>query len=414
MASAAAPRNTPFHNYLYALLALGIGGFGLASQSIGVFVFGLGGVALNIWLVRTGRFRPLPRIVANSITILSLLLVARQVINSPSAPVLIIGQFLVVLQIVKLWEQRANRDYGQLLVLSLLMMVAASINTATLLFAIVLVAYLLLSLYCCLLFHLKVETDAARAAAALPVDDVDGVARDDQMLPRSMRRLTAVVTVVSLVMAVIVFLVFPRGSQGLITPVTGGYKAPLTGFSEEVNFDQVARITQNNDVVAYVKLFHMEQGSLQKVNGSQPLFLRGVTLDSYQSNGPRGQWVHGNRNGGALTVVSPEDPWMASAIPIGSPVPPAPEGSYVQQIELRPSGTRAIFSMAGVQRVTPSREIRLRVGNDGTIQAEDPVQTQFNYEVVSTGRVEGRWSDGGAGRPPQSTPRSPPTRDGRT
>jgi hypothetical protein len=32
---------------------------------------------------------------------------------------MIIGKFLVLLQLIKLWEQRANRDYAQLLVLSL-------------------------------------------------------------------------------------------------------------------------------------------------------------------------------------------------------------------------------------------------------------------------------------------------------
>ena len=61
-----------------------------------------------------------------------------------------------------MWEQRANRDYAQLLVLSLLLMVAAAISTGSLVFGLLFVGYLLTSLYCCLLFHLKVETDDAR------------------------------------------------------------------------------------------------------------------------------------------------------------------------------------------------------------------------------------------------------------
>ena len=86
--------------------------------------------------------------------------------DSLVAPILLIGHFLVLLQLVKLYEQRANRDYAQLIVLSLLLMVAAAINTASLLFGLMFIAYLFLSLYCCLLFHLKVETDTARAALA--------------------------------------------------------------------------------------------------------------------------------------------------------------------------------------------------------------------------------------------------------
>ena len=41
---------------------------------------------------------------------------------------------MLLLQLVKLYEQRANRDYAQLIVLSLLLMVAAAINTASLVF----------------------------------------------------------------------------------------------------------------------------------------------------------------------------------------------------------------------------------------------------------------------------------------
>jgi len=120
------------------------------------------GIGCNAWLVYRGKFRPIPRLLANLVTLGSTAYVADRVLLSGNTPVLVIGQFLVLLQIIKLWEQRANRDYAQLLVLSLLLMVAAAISTASLLFGLILVSYLFLSLYCCLLFHLKVETDAAK------------------------------------------------------------------------------------------------------------------------------------------------------------------------------------------------------------------------------------------------------------
>src|SRR3954470_4549132 len=158
-----------FKPALYVLVLFGITGFALASQSPIVWLIGCGGVLANAWLVHTGRFKPLPRTVANLITLLSMVFVGRQLVGAErTSAVLVIGQFLVALQLVKFWEQRANRDYGQLLVLSLLLMVAASINTSSLFFGLLLVAYLFLSLYCCLLFHLKVETDSAKSALSLP------------------------------------------------------------------------------------------------------------------------------------------------------------------------------------------------------------------------------------------------------
>ena len=53
-------------------------------------------------------------------------------------------------------------------------------------FAVLLIVYMFLSLYCCLLFHLKVETDAARKAIAVPeeaiLQAVEDAARDDGFL----------------------------------------------------------------------------------------------------------------------------------------------------------------------------------------------------------------------------------------
>ena len=124
-----------FRPTLYFLILLGMAGFALASQSPAAWVIGCGGVLLNAWLVKTGRFRPLPRVIANLVTVAAMAFVARQLYRSNGTnTVLVIGQFLVALQLVKLWEQRANRDFGQVLVLSVLLMVAASINTASLLF----------------------------------------------------------------------------------------------------------------------------------------------------------------------------------------------------------------------------------------------------------------------------------------
>src|SRR5215217_1435738 len=286
-----------FKPTLYFVVLLGITGFALAAEAPGIWVLGCGGVLLNAWLVRTGRFRPLPRLAANLLTIAAMLYVARELTGAGMTAVLVIGQFLVLLQLVKLWEQRANRDYGQLLVLSLLLMVAASINTASLAFGLLLVGYLFLSLYCCLLFHLKVETDAAKAAFALPEEKISpGRLRQDQrFLSRSMRRLTGIVSAAAIATAVIVFLFFPRGTgANMLAPMQFRAGQALTGFSDNVNLDQVARITQNNQEVAFVHVWKNEE----KWGGrGETLLLRGVTLRNYRPEEGKGSWSRGGGPG---------------------------------------------------------------------------------------------------------------------
>src|SRR5881227_2149548 len=248
-----------FRPALYTLLILGMSGFALAAQSPGMWVLSVGAILLNGWLLKTGRFRPLPRVVANLITLSALLYIVWDIRTSGAAPILVIGQFLVLLQLVKLYEQRANRDYAQLLVLSLLLIVAASINTASLLFGLILIIYLFLSLYCCLLFHLKVESDHAKAAIAVSEEKLNpaSLRHDQRYLARSMRRLTVFVSGTAIVMAIIVFLFFPRGTgANLLAPLQQRATQTLTRFSDNVSFQNIARITQNNEVVAHVRVWH--------------------------------------------------------------------------------------------------------------------------------------------------------------
>src|SRR5687768_6044047 len=329
-----------FKPALYVLLFLGVSGFALAADAPGMWLLAVAAIGLNAWIVKTGRFRPMPRLVANVVTIGAFFYVASQVQQFGPRSVLVIGQFLVLLQLIKIYEQRANRDYAQLIVLSLLLMVAAAINTASLLFGLMFIAYLFLSLYCCLLFHLKVESDQARSAIAIPEEKLNPATlrQDQRYLSRSMRRLTALVSAVAIVMAVVVFLLFPRGTgAGLLSPLQFRQSQTLTGFSEQVDFQRVARITQNEEVVAHVKLFKNDV----QVRGETSLLLRGVTLDTYTGPGSEG------------TVA-----WRWTRTQ-GDPIPDEIRGrtprSFVttlsaerwrQQVTLQPTGTPVIFAIA--------------------------------------------------------------------
>src|SRR5437588_8710057 len=92
-----------FKPALYILLILGMSGFALAMQSqstgAGLWVLGTAGILVNAWLVKTGKFTPMPRLMANLITLASLLYIAHQLFSSGTTPVLVIGQFLVFLQL---------------------------------------------------------------------------------------------------------------------------------------------------------------------------------------------------------------------------------------------------------------------------------------------------------------------------
>ncbi len=374
-----------FKPTLYVLVLMGFIGYAMAAESIGFFVFPVGLVLLNGWLMKTGRFAPLPRWLSNLATILCLLWAGSQVVGTRQTAILVIGQFLVFLQLVKLYEQRANRDFAQLLVLSLLLMVASSINTASLLFGIILITYLFLSLYCCLLFHLKVETEHARSAMALP-DSVRTeltLRQDQRNLTRSMRRLTGLVSSASVVMAVIVFLFFPRGmGQGILGPMQLAPGQALTGFNDQMSFQRIAAITQSTEQVAWVTL--KKDGEL--IEGTMPLLLRGTTFDIYNGNDEEAQWQWSRSR---ISSMSDMAEGIASGTSWRSPTYGAGLNVWEQSICLKPTGTPALFAMAGAYSVSSNSELAIRQSvSDEILQLAEPVNSQITYTVLSRGVLD--------------------------
>lgn len=375
-----------FRPTLYILLLLGFLGYSVAAQTPGTWVLATAATLINFWLIREGRFRPMPRLVANGVTLVfaAFLLIRVKQISGP--PILAIGEFLILLQLVKLYEQRGNRDLAQLLVLSLLLMVAAAISTASLLFGVLFIVYLFLSLYCCLLFHLKTETDHAKTVMGIDENKISPLTlkQDQRFLSRSMRRLTGFVSTVAILMAVMIFLFFPRGTgAGIIGNINFRPSESLTGFSDKVSFQDVARITQNESVVAKVSI--TKNG--QPFGGpGETIYLRGSAPNVYVSdpNRPdRWQWVRHSQKLPDLIQTTRGQRYELNTDPLGA-------DRYRQEIRLVPTGTDILFGLPGVTTIETSRDARLKYSpDDEVVQLSDPLTSEFSYTVYSTGQIAG-------------------------
>jgi len=371
-----------FKPALYILLMLGVTGFALAAEAPGMWLLVSGGIVINAWLVKTHRFVPMPRLLANAVTLAALAIVALEVRAGDTSPILTVGQYIILLHLIKLFEQRANRDYAQLLVLSLLLMVAAAISTASLLFGICFIIYMFLSLYCCLLFHLKVEADQAKDDFDQPDEKINPstLQQDQRYLSRSMRRLTGLMSMVAVAMAVVVFLFFPRGTgEGMFSPVQLRPSQTLTGFSDQVSFQKVAQITKSDDVAARVEVYYDDHRLLT----GEPLLLRGSVLDQYTGNDPTlGPWQW-------RRAASPGDGEQAYAGTM-FPIPGATSSPhlYTQVITLQPTGTNKLFAIAGVINIKPERNVSIHYSTrDGVLETAEPLAQQLQYTVTSSGEL---------------------------
>lgn len=378
-----------FRPTLFILLALGFTGFALATGAVEIWVVATAFLLFNAWLIRVKRYQPLPRWLAGLITTLLFLYTLVQLWDEPqSRAVFVLGQFLVFLQLVKLFEVRGNRDYAQLLVLSVLLVVAAAINSASLLFGLVLIAHIFVALYACLLFHLKLETDQAKALLGISEEKVppETLRQDQRYLGRSMRRLTVLVSVASIAMAVLVFLFFPRGSgANILTAMQARQSQSLTGFSDQVDFQNIAKITQNTEPVAYVQLYRNES----PVRGTVPLLLRGRTYNVYSGNDPPGggppwQWSS------EPAANSPQPLTLALRADEGRQITQADTDGDVwrQHVTLEPNGSKSLFALAGASNLRLGRDRTIIYHpHDQTIEMPEPAYSRFVYDVLSTGRL---------------------------
>ncbi|MDP9174629.1 MAG: DUF3488 and transglutaminase-like domain-containing protein [Planctomycetota bacterium] len=371
-----------FKPALYLLLLIGITGFAVAAESPELWLLAGGTLLINAWLVASGRFVPMPRLIANIVTLVAFAFVAMEMRSDDSAKILTLGQYLVLLHLVKVFEHRSNRDYAQLLVLSFLLMVAAAISTASLIFGLLFIAYLFLALYVSLLFHLKIEADHARAMDGRPASDIPAAPNHDQRhLPSSMRRITAAVSVVAVIMAVAVFIFFPRGAgEGVLEAVQMRPSQALTGFTDNVSFQKIAQITQNTSVIARVEVYDNDR----KVTEGSPLLLRGSALDIY--NDPHGAPWSWSRSmspveGDDVYPMFPEQEMT---------LPKSGEPQFKQVINLQPTGTHALFAMAGAVRISFSqiRDIQLHYSvRDGILSTGEALRQPMQYTVYSCGQL---------------------------
>ena len=380
-----------FRPTLYLVLLLGLLGYGIALESPAHFVLGALLTMLNYVLTRSDGWHPIPRPVASGLALLAGFWSGLGLLRNTMTPLMAISQWLFVLLLLTLWTRRENRTYGQLLVMSLVLMVAGAINTASIWYGGVLILYLLLSMYCGLLFHLKVDTEAAIKLYSVPKERVNAqsLKHDQTHFARSMRRLTTLISTVAITVAVLVFLFFPRfATPNMLLRMQVAPQAPLTGFSEHVSFDQVARITQNPEVIAHVTL---EQDG--KILRPSELYLRGLTLNIYSGNEPSNdganwQWIRAESNQNSDMPFA-EIVHAGTDIAALPPPPPTRTGHSIKQtILLKPTGTSTLFAMAGASAIRMSRDTDVvYFPGDSVLKLVEIPQAAVQYEVFSTGKL---------------------------
>jgi transglutaminase-like putative cysteine protease len=281
-----------FRPLAYTLVLIAIAAISYAESNAAIFFIGTLGTLASWWLVERPKGSPLPRafinlgvLAASSMLFYELVLATDNGERNHPNLLLALGHFMVAILLCKLFERKTNRDYAQILTLTLLIMVAGAIvATSSLLFAILLACYLALGLYAILLFHLRAETERALATNSLGADAPVHM-ESPAVIKKDIRFVAAASAVLLITIATAVFLAFPRSSAH---DMLSGWAASsiTTGYTDQVRMRKFMNLQQSDALVMEVKL---EQNGVPLGSESIQPYFRGQVLDVYDLSGSK--WV---------------------------------------------------------------------------------------------------------------------------
>jgi protein-glutamine gamma-glutamyltransferase len=343
-----------FRRLVFAQVLLGIVSFCMAERNPAMLLVA-GAVGALAWYVVEGPTgHPLPRWVINlgSVTAVGWLLF--DLYWQRGDVIVAMGHFTMWLQIVLLYAHKTSRDYAQILVLSMLQMIGASVLSVSMLFGLMLAAYCVLSLFTVLLFQIKLTSDvvldANRASAPIGVE----VERPSPVFGRRWRwhfRATALsIGLACAFIGALVFIALPRTSrfQPTSTPLAPALAHKQTGFSPQVQLSGVPPAPGNREPILNLTLRH--QG---KNMGSETLSvrLRGAACDNYDHvshQWTRSRWISALDmtidpvpKSGARLGIKPGGNWGDSA----ADLKPTPKlDFYDAQVMVTTADPRALFA----------------------------------------------------------------------
>lgn len=371
---------------LWGLVFLTIASYSYASKSPSILLLGIVG-AISSWLLVGSRDgKPIPRIIIN-VSVFILVVWLFKNYNGLNETVLeLMADFLACLIILKLFDYQRIRDWVQMVMLSLFLMMCGSILSTSLLFGTLFVIYIIWSMIVLMQIQIFHAASLLESANTLPRNETVHTKSHQPISPllitRKSRRYFAVIVVFSFLtastMASVVFFLAPRHADNPnATEWQSIIGQPTTGFSQQVKLGGDSSIQEDTTPVLNVKVMRngIEVGDIGKT-----FHLRGMVLDTYR----RQLWRRSERIDDFDSAVSVEiDPSVIS-VPVDADI-------TTMQITSRTRFGKILF--------TAENPARIHVNSHGIIffnPIDNVIQLRFNkasrdlqsYEIDVLSRSE--------------------------
>lgn len=238
-------------------------------------------VGVNMLAVRENKELYVHHALVNAGVLLATAMAAFEFWTRSDVALVIIGRYMVLIQLCKLFERKRTRDYIQLLALNMLLVVTTALRSTSPWFALVVLAYMVLACYVLMVFTLKRGLDEA---ASRHLRSETGPMAPQRVAwnvvrgwpGKALRRLLLSVMIPSLVIGVSAFLLMPRAAD-VVGPLASG----LFGrrFADDVRLGGGGQLYESDAVVMHVRV--SENGKTGEARGDAARYLRRKTYDTY-------------------------------------------------------------------------------------------------------------------------------------
>ena len=392
---------------LVVLVWLGIALFSLAEGSGFFLLAGSLSAGIKLYVVSRGSELLLRRGMVTAGVLLATAMAAfALLLDTGQRAVVHLGHYVILIQLCKLFERSRNRDYTQVLILSLVTAMTACVLPNPLLserlwFAVAMAGYLALACHTAMVLTLKRGLDAAVEAALpteagpLPVHKVAwNVRRDWPAKP--LRRAMVPILIAMFSMGGLFFLATPwaRGPRGLLPQPQKN--VTVTGYSNQVQLGD-AKVIQLSDQES----LRLRVSAADPNHAGGPLYLRGHVLDNYEHS----HWS--SRPPGPARLL--ETAWELDP---ARRAPPAP-GAIRQEVRMDSGLLPTVFGVAPIRwawaqgadvAVNRRGEARLFLG-------DQPPGERVEYVVESPAPDDGDHASARPGPPPARAEAPPDAED---
>jgi transglutaminase-like putative cysteine protease len=257
--------------------------------------------------------------------------VARVLMDVPVLDVLI--EFAAALQIIRLATRKGAAHDQQVIVLSLLHLIAGTVLGGGLGYGLCFLGVLVVAPGALVLSHLRREVEGnyrqgARDRTGLPVD-VPRILRSRRVVGRSFLAVTCLLSIPIFVFTALLFVLFPRVGLSLLL-MNRAHAGRMIGFSGRVDLGEVGMLRSDPTLAMRVEIPDLPDPPPPRL----PLHLRGTALDAYDGRTwtQSESWkrpAEADPADGVIsfdhTVVGTDKRWRIDLEPIDPPVVFVPE-----------------------------------------------------------------------------------------